>query len=124
MALDINTLDKIHIRDLLLRCIVGINPDEREKTQDVLINLSIYADLSRACETDDIEDTINYKRIKNDVVALVEESSYFLVERMAEMIARTCLAYDKVAAVSVRVEKPGALRFARSVGVEVFRANA
>ncbi len=118
---DSKKLDRILITDLLLRCIVGINPDEREKKQDVIINITLFADLSMACSSDDIDDTINYKKIKNSVVDLVEESKYFLVEKLAEMIARCCLSYDRVAAVTVRVEKPGALRFAKNVGVEVFR---
>ena len=123
MDLEAGNLDRILITDLLLRCIVGINPDEREKKQDVIINITLYADLSAACSSDDIDDTVNYKKIKNSVVVLVEESSYFLVEKLAEMIARCCLGFERVAAVTVRVEKPGALRFAKNVGVEVFRRN-
>ena len=123
MDLDSKELDRILITDLLLRCIVGINPDERKKKQDVIINIILFADLSEACSSDDIDDTVNYKKIKNSVVDLVEESKYFLVEKLAEMIARCCLSYDRVAAVTVRVEKPGALRFAKNVGVEVFREN-
>lgn len=114
-------LDKIRIRELLLRCIVGINPDEREHKQDVLIDLTLFADLSRAADSDDIDDTVNYKTIKNDVVALVESSSFYLVEKLAEEIARVCLANPQVQAARVSVDKPGALRFARSVGVEILR---
>ncbi len=119
----IDEFDKIYIRDLPLRCVVGINPDERKKTQDVLINVTIYADLSKPCESDDIDDTVNYERVMNDIVSLVETSSYFLVEKMAETIAHACLAYEGVESVAVSVEKPDALPPARSVGVEVFRTN-
>lgn len=114
-------LDRIQIRDLLLRCIVGINPDEREHKQDVVINITLYADLAKAATTDRIEDTVNYKTTKNRVVELVESSSFYLVEKLAEEIARECLSEDKVRAVAVSVDKPGALRFARSVGVEIVR---
>ena len=123
MDLDEERLDRILITDLLLRCIVGINPDEREKKQDVIINITLFADLSKACESDDIDDTMNYKKIKNSVVDLVEASTYYLVEKLAEMIARCCLSFDRVSAVKVKVEKPGALRFAKNVGVEVFREH-
>lgn len=119
----VSSLDRIHIKDLLLRCIVGINPDERQNKQDVVINLTLFADLAKACTSDDIDDTVNYKTIKNRVVDLVESSSYFLVEKLAEEIARACLAGPHVQAVAVAVDKPGALRFARSVGVEIFRSR-
>jgi FolB domain-containing protein len=116
--------DRIELRDLVLRCIVGVNPDERERKQDVMINIKVYADLRVPGETDSIDDTINYRTIKRDVMDLIEQSSFFLVERMAQAVADTCLAYDGVEAVSVRVEKPGALRFVQSVGVEIFRERS
>ncbi|MCL4695133.1 MAG: dihydroneopterin aldolase [Candidatus Hydrogenedentes bacterium] len=117
-------LDQIHIRDLTCRCIVGINPEERTNLQDVIINLTLHADLREACATDRIDDTIDYKSVKLAVLAMVEESSYYLVERMAERIAEVCLQDTRVEAVRVSVDKPGALRFARSVAVEIFRERA
>lgn len=117
-------LDQIHIRDLTCRCIVGINPEERTNLQDVIINLTLHADLREACGTDRIDDTIDYKSVKMAVLAMVEESSYFLVERLAERIAEVCLQDTRVEAVRVSVDKPGALRFARSVAVEIFRERA
>jgi len=114
-------LDAIHIRDLLLRCVVGVFPEERRAKQDVIINITLYADLSTACRSDRLEDTVDYKAIKNEVIADVESSECQLVERLAERIAAICLKPDKVARVRVLVEKPGALRFARTVGVEIVR---
>jgi D-erythro-7,8-dihydroneopterin triphosphate epimerase len=114
-------LDKIHIRDLLIRCIVGIYDWEREKKQDVLINITLYADLKTACQTDRIEDTVDYKAIKQKVVNMVESSSYMLVERLAERVAEICLENPQVQRVRVLVDKTGALRFARSVGIEIVR---
>ncbi|HUZ17041.1 MAG TPA: dihydroneopterin aldolase [Spirochaetia bacterium] len=121
---DLRRLDRISIHDLLLRCIVGINPEERRNRQDVVINISLFADLQAPCASDNIDDTINYKSIKEGVVSLVEGSSFFLVERLAEEIARSCLSHSLVRAVRVGVEKPGALRFARSVGIEIYREAA
>jgi dihydroneopterin aldolase/D-erythro-7,8-dihydroneopterin triphosphate epimerase len=115
-------LDRIHIRDLTARCIVGINPDERVSKQDVVINLTLHADLRKAGRTDDIADTVDYKAVKQKVLALVEGSSFMLVERLAEAIAEVCLAQAGVRRVRVLVEKPAALRFARTVGVEIVRA--
>ena len=114
-------LDRIHIRDLLLRCIVGINEEERRKKQDVVINITLSADLGPACRSDAIADTVDYKGIKQRVVERVEGSSFFLLERLAEELARTCLEDPGVSAATVTIDKPGALRFARSVAVEITR---
>lgn len=117
-------LDKIFIRDLLLRCIVGIYPDERKNKQDVVINVEMACDLGAAAVSDRIEDTVNYKSVKKEIVALVESSAFLLIERMAGEIATLCLAHPGVRQVRVTVDKPGALRFARSVAVEIVRTRA
>jgi FolB domain-containing protein len=118
------TTDRIEIRDLLVRCIVGINPEERVKKQDVIINLTLFGDLRRAGQSDDIEDAINYKTLTKRVLDHVEESEYFLVEKMAHKIAEIAVMEFGVPRAIVSVEKPGALRFARSVGVVVERTPA
>ncbi|MDI6784819.1 MAG: dihydroneopterin aldolase [bacterium] len=114
-------MDQIIISDLGLRCIIGINPEERREKQDIVINIAISADLSRAGKSDKFEDTIDYRAIKKRIVSLVETSHYFLVEALAEAIAGICLEHPAVQQVVVRVDKPAALRFARSVGVEITR---
>jgi dihydroneopterin aldolase/D-erythro-7,8-dihydroneopterin triphosphate epimerase len=114
------TSDLIHIKDLLLRTIIGINDDERRNKQDVLINITLYADHSTAA-SDDIKDTVNYRTITKETIKLVESSQFFLVEKMALEIVKICLADPRVARAVVTVEKPGAIRFARSVGVTVDR---
>lgn len=118
------TTDRIEIHDLLVRCIVGINPDERVKKQDVIINLTLFSDLRRAGQSDDIEDAINYKTLTKRVLDHVEESEYFLVEKMAHKIAEIAIREFGIQRAIVSVEKPGALRFARSVGVVVERTSA
>lgn len=75
-------MDKVLIRDLLIRGIIGINPDERVKKQDILINIVIYTDIRRAAETDDIDDTTNYKDISKRIIDFVEASSFLLVEQI------------------------------------------
>lgn len=117
-------MDKVIVRDLLIRGIIGINPDERVKKQDILINIVLYTDINRAAETDNIDDATNYKDISKRVIDFVEESSFFLVERLVTEIARLILTDYDVEKVGVRVEKPGALRFARSVGIEIERTRA
>jgi len=116
--------DQIHIKDLLLRTSIGINDEERRNRQDVLINITLFADLRPAGISDQIADAVNYRTITKQLIAMVEASSFFTVEKLAAEIATICLADARVEAVQVRVEKPGALRFARSVGVEIYRTHA
>ena len=79
------------------------------------------ADLAKAGQTDSIEHTVNYRTLTKQIISHVESSQRFTVEALATDIAGICLAQDGVASARVRVEKPGALRFARSVGVEIER---
>ena len=116
-------MDKILIKDLLLRGIIGINPDERVNKQDILINMVIYTDIRKAAASDDIADAANYKSITKRIIAYVEESADFLVEKLVTGIARIVITEFGVERVRVRLEKPGALRFADSVGIEIERTK-
>jgi FolB domain-containing protein len=113
--------DLIEIKDLLLRAIVGIKPDERVKQQDVLLNIALLTDIRSVADTDDIAHAVNYRSVAKRVIALVENSDFHTVEKLASEIARTVVSEFEVAEVTVSVEKPGALRFARSVGVTIVR---
>jgi FolB domain-containing protein len=114
-------VDRILISDLAVRCIIGMNEWERQKRQDVVINLAISADLRKAGKSDRFEDTVDYASIKKRIVSMAEQSQFYLLEAMAEAIAEICLDNPGVTEVQVRVDKPGALRFARSVAVEITR---
>lgn len=114
-------LDRILIKDLLVRCIIGVNELERREKQDIIINVTIWADLTEAIETDDVRRTIDYKDVNKSIIKLVEDSKFFLIETLAEKVAQLCLQHERVAKVKVTIEKLGALRFARSVGVEIIR---
>jgi FolB domain-containing protein len=116
-------MDKILIKDLLLRGIIGINPEERVNKQDILINMVIYTDIRKAAASDDIADAVNYKSITKRIIAHVEESPDYLVEKMVTDIARLVITEFNVERVQVRLEKPGALRFADSVGIEIERTR-
>lgn len=115
--------DQVHIKDLLLRTIIGINPDERVNKQDVVINITLYTDHTDAAASDDIADAVNYRTITKRTIELVENSQFYLVEKMAVKIAEICLDEPRVERAIVTVEKPGAVRFARSVGVSVDRSR-
>jgi dihydroneopterin aldolase/D-erythro-7,8-dihydroneopterin triphosphate epimerase len=114
-------LDKILIKDLLVRCIIGVTDEERREKQDVVINLALSADLAAAGQHDRLDESINYRSIKKQILAVVEPSTYHLVEALAERIAAECLKEARVREVEVTVEKPSALRFARTVGVQIAR---
>lgn len=116
-------MDKIFIRDLALRCIIGIYPEERREKQDIVINLEMQCDLRKAGRSDDLHDTVDYKQIKKAVLELVEGSKFQLIEALAEHIADLALADEKVQGVVVTIDKPGALRFAKSSAVEIVRSR-
>jgi D-erythro-7,8-dihydroneopterin triphosphate epimerase len=109
----------IRITDLNLRTIIGLYDWERTTKQDVVINVEIHFDASKAAKSDKVEDTIDYKAINKAIIKLVEESQYFLIEKMAGEILKIIMDDPKVQAAKVRVDKPGALRFAKSVSVEL-----
>lgn len=114
-------MDRIHIRDLACRAVIGDNPGERRARQDLLIQLTLgYRGLA-AGRTDRLADALDYRALKKRVVDHVEASSFRLLEALAESVAALCLADARVREATVTVDKPGALRFARSVAVEVTR---
>ena len=117
-------MDKIVIKDLLVRGIIGINDDERINKQDILINVVMFADTRPAAESDRIDDAINYRTITKHIISYVESSSDFLIEKLVSDVARIILTEYRVERVQVRVEKPTALRFAKSVGVEIERSKS
>ena len=114
-------MDKIFIKDLMARGIIGINDWEREQPQEIRINITLHTDIRSAGEHDDIADSVNYRTIAKKTLALAESAGRQTVEALATDIARLCLAEPGVQKVTVRVEKPGAVRFSGSVGVEIDR---
>jgi FolB domain-containing protein len=114
-------MDIIEIDRLRLRCVIGFSEHERKDKQDVVISLRIGADTRRAGETDNPDDTFNYRTVTKAIIAHVESSSYNLVEALAAAIARICVVDHSAPYVQVRVHKPGALRFSDSVGVVIER---
>jgi FolB domain-containing protein len=101
-----------------------VSEEERRERQDVVINIVLSADLRNAGKSDRFEDAIDYRALKKRIVRTVEESEYHLVEALAERIAEMCLEDPAVMQAQVMVEKPTALRFARSVGVEITRERS
>jgi FolB domain-containing protein len=115
-------MDRIVIEGLLLRGIVGINPDERTNRQDIRVDVTMWADTRSAAASDDIADAVNYRTVAKRIIEHVEGGEPMLVERLVAEIAELCLGVDdRIGKVEVAVRKPGALRFAESVGVIIER---
>lgn len=116
-------MDEIFIEDLLIRGVIGISEREREQPQDILINIIIYTDTSLAGRSDNVSESINYRTVAKKVLAHTEKVSRYTVEALAEDIADICLEESGVHSVRVKVEKPGAVRFSKSVGVAITRSK-
>jgi FolB domain-containing protein len=116
-------MDHILIKDLLARGVIGISERERAQPQDILVNIVIFTDTRQAAVSDNIQDCVNYRTVAKKILAYVETIQRHTVEALANDIAGLCLEEKGVEGVRVRVEKPGAVRFSRSVGVEIERHN-
>ena len=114
-------MDKVFIDDLMVRGVIGISDRERSQPQDIVVSLVLYTDISKGGETDKISDCVNYRTIAKSIIAQIEKVSRYTVEALATDIAELCLQTEGVKKVRVRVEKPGAVRFSKSVGVEITR---
>lgn len=117
-------MDKIFLSALTVECIVGIWDWERRVKQTVIIDLEMATDIRRAAASDRIEDTIDYKKVAKRLLAFVGESRFSLVETLAEQIARVVVTEFGVSWVKVRLNKQGAIRGARDVGIEIERRAA
>ena len=114
--------DAVFVQGLELYCVIGLQPWERQVMQKVRIDLAMEADCRAAGVADDPSLALDYKAVSKRVLQLVEGSAFQLVEALAEVIAAGILAdFAGAAAVRVRVAKPGAVRFAEAVGVEIER---
>ena len=118
-------LDQIHIKDLTVPGIVGINPEERVNRQEVLVNATLWVDTRPAAVTGDIADAANYRTITKALIAHIENGEPMLVERLVQELTDICFNTDpRVEEVEMTVEKPGALRHARSVGITIRRMRS
>jgi dihydroneopterin aldolase len=117
-------MDKIFLSALTTECIVGIWDWERKVKQRIVIDLEMATDIRRAAETDRIEDTLDYKQVAKRLLAFVGESEFQLVETLTEHIAQIVVTEFGVAWVRVRLNKQGAIRGSRDVGIIIERGPA
>ncbi len=116
--------DRIFLRDLRTETIIGIYDWERKIRQTVTFDFEFPGDIRRAAKSDRIEDTLNYKSVAKKVLAFVEASEFHLVETLAEEVARLILREFSVEWVKLTLNKPGAVRGSRDVGVMIERSRA
>ncbi len=116
-------MDKIFLTELKIETVIGIWEWERKIRQTVIVDLEMSADIAKAAATDSVEDTLNYKSVAKRIQQFVEESSFQLVETLAEKIAAIVRDEYGVQWVKVRVNKPGAIRGSRDVGVIIERGD-
>jgi dihydroneopterin aldolase len=116
-------MDIIYLHDLRIDTIIGIYDWERRLRQTVILDIDMAADIRRAAATDSIDDTLNYKAVAKRLIAFVGDSEFQLVETLAERVAEIVLREFQVGWVRVRVNKQGAVRGARDVGVIIERRN-
>jgi len=109
------------IRGLEVNCIIGTRPTERKRKQQVLVDIVLGCDLQPAGRTDNLSDTVNYKSLSKSVVDMASRSRFFLIEKLADKIARLCLKIKRVKKVTVTVEKPHALNCAGCAAVTISR---
>ncbi len=114
-------MDRLLINDLRARCVLGVSEEERREKQEVVVSIALVTDLHLPGRSDRFEDAVDYRAIKKQVLMAIESSQFRLVEALAQDIADICLEHPKVDEVQVTVEKPSALRFARSVAAEITR---
>lgn len=116
-------MDIVYIRDLKIDTVIGIYDWEREVKQTVSIDLEMGADIRKAAQTDDINDTLNYKAVAKRLIGFVSESKFLLVETMAEQIAQIVMQEFQVPWLRLRLSKPGAVRGSQDVGLIIERGS-
>ncbi len=107
----------IHIKNVKLKAIIGVNEWEREKKQEILLNVKITFDGDKAAKSDRIHDTIDYEALMMKVLHTVEKKQFYLVETLVDYIGETICEDKRAISVEVEIDKPKALPFADSVSI-------
>lgn len=116
-------MDIIFLGELEATTIIGIYDWERETKQTIVLNIEMAFDITKAAETDDIQYTLDYKAVSERVVSFVEQSEYFLVEKLIEEIANVLLTEFNTPWVRIVLNKRGAISRAKDVGIIIERGE-
>ena len=107
----------INIKNLRLRTLIGFNPEERVKKQDVVLNIEIKYTIDNGVLQDNVDDALNYKVITKKVIKHVEQGQFLLLEKLVSDVLAVCSEHPSVQFARVTIDKPHALRFADSVSL-------
>ena len=116
--------DRIYLRGLKCQCIIGFIDWERRVPQTVVVDLEFPCDCARAAASDAVADTVDYKQVAKRALAFVTESQFQLIETLAHRLALLLLAEFSLAWIKVDLNKPGAIRHSRDIGVSIVRRRA
>lgn len=116
-------MDIVFIRDLQIETVIGIYDWERKVRQIVSLDIDMASDIKKAADSDNIDDTLSYKTVAKRLIAFVEQSEFELVEALAEKICEIILEEFNVPWVRLTLNKPGAVRGSKSVGVMIERGQ-
>ena len=113
----------LFIKNLSVKCVIGVNPYEREREQEVRMQIFLWTDIAKASRSDKLEDALDYSAIYKEVVERVEHSKFYLIERLAYEVATICLQHPLTRKAKVVIEKIEALEKAESSGIELTLEN-
>ncbi len=116
--------DRIFLRGLTAECVIGFIDWERRVKQTVVVDLELPVDCRLAAVTDDVNDTVDYKKVSKRVLAFIEASEFKLVETLAQRLAMLILEEFALEWIRLSINKPGAIRNSRDVGVAIERSRA
>jgi dihydroneopterin aldolase len=116
--------DRIFLRGLTAECVIGFIDWERRVKQTVVVDLELPVDCRQASVSDDVTDTVDYKKVSKRVLAFIEASEFKLVETLAQRLAMLILEEFAIEWIRLSINKPGAIRNSRDVGVSIERSRA
>ena len=116
-------MDKIFINGMTVSTIIGTLPHERETPQEITLDVILECDMKKAGRSDDLYDAVDYSAVEKTIYEAVKNSSFFLLEALADKVAESCLAFEGVSGVTVKIDKPKAAAFSKSISIEIYRGK-
>ncbi len=110
---------KIFIKNLKVKCLIGIHPHERKKKQEIVLHVELEVEGRHAAKTDKITDAVDYDELAQKLCAVASQSKFYLLEKLANELLKVILKDKRILNARLQVEKPKALRNADSVTLEV-----
>ena len=114
-------MDKIFINGMSVSAIIGTLPHERKMPQEITLDVILECDMKKAGKTDDLFDAVDYSAVEKLIYDTVKNSSFFLLETLADRVAESCLSFVGVTGVTVKIDKPNAAAFSKSISIEIYR---